>query len=693
MTISYPDNTNNRNILSASGIVDNTFLDVVSNGNERKLSITELKKVANITVVDNVASLYALNYAIDNQLYVTRGYSTEGIGANIYRYDSGSVASIDYGFTLDGIGGNGSGTGVGRFIALDQTVADVTQFGAIGNGVVDDTTKIQAAVNAANNSTVYIPSGEYLISSTITLPAGAGGYTIRGDGSTSILLSNISNGTYILDTNAVGTLRLKNFLVQGVLTLQNCNGIDLGGSSRFSIEDVFVNRCRTGVTFSNSFIGRINNLFITRVDVGFTANALNNVTGDIKIENAAQYFDIDDTFGLHIDLLCEGEPHSIASTIDGSLNVTLSIYYEETGTGIVTSEFIKVGHTSDCANVSIRLNGNNKQSLSTAYTANGTTDTISASGHGFIDFAAAVFSSSATLPSGIVAGRQYFVRNSTDNTFQVALSRSGSITNIGDGSGNLFCYSTHSLVSLGDVYGCNVDLAGSLFYAKPIDINSSTRALTMNVANTINNPTRPGVVPASLSTYPAINYFPDAMLFSAYPTLSNSDATNTEELVIVPPFASRSIKVASNGNPVTSAFSYRSISFSGAPHLNNLKGKLVGIGWWQYYGESAQYSQIGTAAIGPDVRIATTGAASNTATGTRFSEHFPGEWQFNYSELTIPADATGITVYYYTARSSTQTADSSMISYFVGPLMWIGGSTLAWKVANGFFSHHPQALI
>lgn len=45
MSIHYPDNTLNRSALSASGITDaSTYLDVVSGGSERRLSIEELKK-------------------------------------------------------------------------------------------------------------------------------------------------------------------------------------------------------------------------------------------------------------------------------------------------------------------------------------------------------------------------------------------------------------------------------------------------------------------------------------------------------------------------------------------------------------------------------------------------------------------------------------------------------------------------
>lgn len=54
-----------------------------------------------------------------------------------------------------------------KFKTLDESLClNVKDFNAIGDGIIDDTMKIQAAIMCApKNSTVYIPSGSYLISS------------------------------------------------------------------------------------------------------------------------------------------------------------------------------------------------------------------------------------------------------------------------------------------------------------------------------------------------------------------------------------------------------------------------------------------------------------------------------------------------------------------------------------------------
>ena len=69
-------------------------------------------------------------------------------------------------------------------------VANVRDFGAVGNGVTDDTAAIQAALNTGRNA--YMPSGTYLISSGLSIIIA--GQNIIGDGpkQTNILVSGSS---------------------------------------------------------------------------------------------------------------------------------------------------------------------------------------------------------------------------------------------------------------------------------------------------------------------------------------------------------------------------------------------------------------------------------------------------------------------------------------------------------------------
>jgi len=62
----------------------------------------------------------------------------------------------------------------------------VKDFGATGDGTTDDTAAIQAAVDAAENSELYFPAGDYKLTSDIAIP---GRITIRGAGIRQTLLT------------------------------------------------------------------------------------------------------------------------------------------------------------------------------------------------------------------------------------------------------------------------------------------------------------------------------------------------------------------------------------------------------------------------------------------------------------------------------------------------------------------------
>lgn len=99
-------------------------------------------------------------------------------------------------------------------------------YGALGNGVADDTAAIQAAVNAAaaGRGTVLIPPGTYMVTAIQLAP----GITISGYGATLKRPANQPNWTRTLYTAATGTGSWSSTSDSPLLTIE---GLTLDGNS------------------------------------------------------------------------------------------------------------------------------------------------------------------------------------------------------------------------------------------------------------------------------------------------------------------------------------------------------------------------------------------------------------------------------------------------------------------------------
>jgi len=99
-------------------------------------------------------------------------------------------------------------------------VADITEFGAAGNNITDDSDAVQNALNSG--LPVVIPVGTFLCQKQLTIPSGT---TVRGQGRGSVLrfdwtdADDPKGSTYLVNTNHAGTgdtnITLESFAVHG----------------------------------------------------------------------------------------------------------------------------------------------------------------------------------------------------------------------------------------------------------------------------------------------------------------------------------------------------------------------------------------------------------------------------------------------------------------------------------------------
>ena len=107
--------------------------------------------------------------------------------------NSGNANNISYTASLAGAAAQTVQT------KLEQYVS-VKDFGAVGNGVADDTAEIQAALTATANGSLYFPEGNYLVTSALT----AGSVNIVCGGLVTITYNGASHINRVLDMNLAG---------------------------------------------------------------------------------------------------------------------------------------------------------------------------------------------------------------------------------------------------------------------------------------------------------------------------------------------------------------------------------------------------------------------------------------------------------------------------------------------------------
>lgn len=96
--------------------------------------------------------------------------------------------------------------------SMTDAPVNVKRFGAVGNGIADDTAAIQAAINLNPASVVLIPAGTYKITAPLIL---RDGITLRGEGRGATVLTKTDfNGACISGTD-VDQVSLEDFTING----------------------------------------------------------------------------------------------------------------------------------------------------------------------------------------------------------------------------------------------------------------------------------------------------------------------------------------------------------------------------------------------------------------------------------------------------------------------------------------------
>ncbi len=164
---------------SASGEGDN-----LGNGLERKVENYVSAMIdESCVVLATIAELRAMVTPVSGSVY----YVTDTMQEGHFYYDAADTVSPDNtGLVLVSTSGN-------RFKRIYDGPVNVKWFGAKGDGSVNDTAAIQAAINSlTSGGVVFLPASTYIVSSTLSIPYP--NVKIMGSGnSTVIKAANTSN--------------------------------------------------------------------------------------------------------------------------------------------------------------------------------------------------------------------------------------------------------------------------------------------------------------------------------------------------------------------------------------------------------------------------------------------------------------------------------------------------------------------
>jgi hypothetical protein len=243
---------------------------------------------------------------VPSEVWLTAGSAykfTLKTSADVEIWTKDNISGIDTGLRADLAASSGSslvgfiqsgGSAVARTAqAKMRDVVSVKDFGAVGNGVVDDTAAIQAAINAlpATGGGVYFPAGTYRVSSVITLNKAG---TYYGDGySTKITTASATADIFNVTAEFI---HIEKMLLNASVTRSGGWFITVAaGANRFRISDFDFDGAFQGIQTSAAATvtierGNILNTVATS-GVGIRVNAGFDVTiRDILLDGPSQIF-------------------------------------------------------------------------------------------------------------------------------------------------------------------------------------------------------------------------------------------------------------------------------------------------------------------------------------------------------------------------------------------------------------------
>lgn len=283
------------------------------------------------------------------------------VAATAVRTDLANTADASKGDALIGVKQPFTGATARTAHSKFTESVSVKDFGAVGDGVADDTAAIQAALTAAAAAgiTLYIPAGTYVVTSAISvntttggaIPAGGRRLSIRGDGkSNTVLLYTGASNIKILEVtgNFNDYFLCEDFRIQRPDQASEFGiGLTINNMINFTLRGMHFFRLDTGITMTD-----VNSVLIDDVSAGYNRLAVKAQFGSVSVPNAITFSNC--SFNSNIERAIE--------LIGGVTNVFLNCRIE--GNGITDAGSVTPGASA----IFILTNNPVNTNFSTAFT-------------------------------------------------------------------------------------------------------------------------------------------------------------------------------------------------------------------------------------------------------------------------------------------------------------------------------------
>jgi hypothetical protein len=134
---------------------------------------------------------------------------------------------------------------------------DVRTQGALGDGHHDDTEALEKAL-LLGGGTVFLPSGTYLLTRSLSLPSH--GIRLVGEGPYNTVLRSTSPTANLIEGKHLALVEIRDLQLESLVTRTAGAGIYFEDVNQFTVTDVRLIDCYDGMTFvgcSNGFLNRI----------------------------------------------------------------------------------------------------------------------------------------------------------------------------------------------------------------------------------------------------------------------------------------------------------------------------------------------------------------------------------------------------------------------------------------------------